>query len=750
MKSDRLNIWAVAAVLLLIATPLKAVERADFLVNDDNTTTVQNAPRLAVADKNGFVIVWTDRRGSTNDIYLQRFDPQGYAAGYNAKVNDDTNNSYQFEPAIAVDLSGLYSVVWKDYRNDLYPFGPDIYFQAYDSSVLPVGSNVNLTVNVPDSLKETPDLALGEWGGGVVVWVDYRNRNWDVYGQMFESDGSLVGTDFKINDDIGTAQQHAPRVSVSPQGWFVVTWYDNRSSNDDIFVQRFDSDGNRLGINVKVNSDSQGARQAFPDVAADGTGRFTVAWVDWRNGAYPSNPDIYVRTFDTLMTPVKSDVRVNYDGTQNAQREAAITSDRMGNTVVVWSDSTTDGWNITGQILDNSSNLVGSNFRVNDYLSGNQLDPDVGMDGEYRYVTWADDRSGNWDIYASITRYKQPSLTITPTSISLVMNETDAVPSARTVVVNHTGAEPVDYTISTTVDWLSALPDSGATPDTVSVTVATDTLVQGTYFGTLVFSDVAGQDSSLVVSVRLDVIGLQKDTIRIDPAIVEEGGVGSTPITAVIVNDLVHISLPLQFDKDSLMVDSILAGPTLPADVGLQSTIDTAGGLVLIEWTPTATISPGSYYLGDLYFTAGAASGACSIDTVSNDTLQFRVTVGAAELIPDFSGAEITISPLTDLSGDPLDELPGSFSLKQNYPNPFNSSTLIRYDLPALSKVTLKVYNILGQPVRTLVDRVQPSGSYRLSWDGLSDDGDPVGSGIYFYRLAADRMVAVRKMALLK
>ncbi len=746
----RRKFWILLTAVFALATPVRAVERTDFIVNDDYTTTVQNAPRLAVAGKNGFVIVWTDRRGTTNDIYLQRFDAQGYATGANTKVNDDTNNSWQFEPAIAVDLSGLYSVVWKDYRNDFYPFGPDIYFQPYDSSVSPVGGNVNLTVNAPDSLKESPDVALGEWGGGVVVWADYRNRNWDIFGQMFEADGSLVGSDFKINDDIGTAQQHAPRVSVSPQGWFVVTWYDNRSGNDDIYVQRFDSDGNKQGINVKVNSDSQGARQAFPDVGADGTGRFTVIWVDWRNGTYPANPDIYARTFDTLMTPVKSDIKINYDGTVNAQRDPAIASDRMGNLVVVWSDSTSDTWNVTGQMLDNECNLTGSNFRVNWDLNGNQLDPDVGMDGEYRFVTWADDRNGHWDIYASITRYKEPTLTISPTSISMAMNEGDVIPVARNLVVNHTGTDPVDFTVSASVDWLSVLPASGTSPDTVSVILATDTLTEGTYFGTVVVADVAGQDSSVVVSVRLDVVDFAKDAITIDPAIVEENAVGSTPITAVLVNDVSYISLPLQFDQTDLTIDSVVPGPTLPAGVELAWTIDTDGGLALVEWTPGSDLAAGSYYLGDLFFTAGDTDGSTTIDTVTNDTLSFLVTVNTVSFTPEFNSAEITISPSTAISGDNFPSLPGCFSLAQNYPNPFNSTTIIEYDLPETAKVTLEVFNVLGQSVNQLVSRSQAAGSYSVEWDGCSDDGRPAASGIYFYRLSAGSWSSVKRMALLK
>ena len=98
--------------------------------------------------------------------------------------------------------------------------------------------------------------------------------------------------------------------------------------------------------------------------------------------------------------------------------------------------------------------------------------------------------------------------------------------------------------------------------------------------------------------------------------------------------------------------------------------------------------------------------------------------------------------------------LPQRIALSQNYPNPFNPSTLIRYHLSAVrgrpSAVTLKIYNVLGQLVSTLVDERQVPGYYSVSWDGRDSLGKEVSSGIYFYRMKAGDFVKTRKMILLK
>ena len=93
---------------------------------------------------------------------------------------------------------------------------------------------------------------------------------------------------------------------------------------------------------------------------------------------------------------------------------------------------------------------------------------------------------------------------------------------------------------------------------------------------------------------------------------------------------------------------------------------------------------------------------------------------------------------------------PGEFSLEQNYPNPFNPTTAIHYALKERVHVTLKIYNILGQEVATLVDARQGVGVHSVVWNGRTKAGAVVPSGTYFYRITAGDFVAVRQMILLK
>ena len=88
---------------------------------------------------------------------------------------------------------------------------------------------------------------------------------------------------------------------------------------------------------------------------------------------------------------------------------------------------------------------------------------------------------------------------------------------------------------------------------------------------------------------------------------------------------------------------------------------------------------------------------------------------------------------------------PVAYSLEQNYPNPFNPSTTINYALPVSGNVTLKVYNLIGQEVASLVNEFQREGSYDVRFDASK-----LSSGVYFYSLSAGNFTQVKKMMLVK
>ena len=94
--------------------------------------------------------------------------------------------------------------------------------------------------------------------------------------------------------------------------------------------------------------------------------------------------------------------------------------------------------------------------------------------------------------------------------------------------------------------------------------------------------------------------------------------------------------------------------------------------------------------------------------------------------------------------------IPTAYALNANYPNPFNPTTNISFALPVDSRVSLKIYNVAGQLVRTLVNETMAAGIHTVTWDGANSNGEKVASGIYFYQLSAENYTQTRKMCLMK
>jgi hypothetical protein len=168
--------------------------------------------------------------------------------------------------------------------------------------------------------------------------------------------------------------------------------------------------------------------------------------------------------------------------------------------------------------------------------------------------------------------------------------------------------------------------------------------------------------------------------------------------------------------------------------------------------------------LGDLPWlslsSAGGSLTAGESDTItvtfdSNGLEQGGIFSGVIMIISNDPNATLVTIPVTLLTepvggiGDDV-SFADKFYLAQNYPNPFNPSTTIRYNLPKSGNVSLKIFNALGQEVRTLIEGNQAAGETSIVWDGKNNSGHPVTSGVYLYMLKSRNQVSSKKMLLLK
>ncbi|MGH8004151.1 MAG: FlgD immunoglobulin-like domain containing protein [Limisphaerales bacterium] len=236
-------------------------------------------------------------------------------------------------------------------------------------------------------------------------------------------------------------------------------------------------------------------------------------------------------------------------------------------------------------------------------------------------------------------------------------------------------------------------------------------------------------------------------------------------VPIIIKNDepITAIDIPLKFgnagdgivlDRVEFLEDSRIGGFDFQFKKIDNQAKTVLIGLVSSTFDLKADMQPGNDAVAYLHFTVTDAQlGEVVLDEDKSRAPQHtmllienRVVDDGREVIdfaPEFTKTPIPLKPTGST-------LPKEYSLRGNYPNPFNAKTIISFALPQESRVTLDIYNILGQKVKTLVDGAMPAGYHNLEWNGTDANGLGVSSGVYLYKLKADNFTRVNRMTLLK
>jgi hypothetical protein len=326
---------------------------SEFLVNS-YTTFNQRHPAIAAAAGGTFVVVWESYQdGSGSGIFGRRFDSAGNPVGSEFQVNSYAT-AYQKLPKIATDAAGNFVVVWTSEAQDLTSYG--VFGRRFDSGGNPVGSDFQINSYLTGNQRD-PAIATDAAGSFVVVWQSSVQDagGYGIFGRRFDSAGGPLGSEFQVNSYTTNAQFY-PAVARSAGGSFVVAWTGQDGSYGGVFGRRFDSGGSPLGSDFRINSHTTGD-QSSPAIALDAGGNFVVAWNSYNQDG--SGSGVFGHRFDPGGSPLGSDFQVNSYIT-GTQASAEIATDASGNFVVVWESNGQDGssYGVFGQRFAPGPDLI--------------------------------------------------------------------------------------------------------------------------------------------------------------------------------------------------------------------------------------------------------------------------------------------------------------------------------------------------------------------------------------------------------
>jgi hypothetical protein len=308
------------------------------------------------------------------------------------QVNSYTTNTQNL-PAIASDSTGNFVVVWYSLGQDGDQSG--IYARKYLASGAPLGSSEFRVNAFTTSSQTSPYVASDAAGGMAVVWqsIGQDGDGVGIFARRYDSSG-LPGSELQVNT-YTTSGQLQSTVASDAAGNFVVAWssYLEDGSLSGILGRRFNASGVAQGGEFVVNSYTTGV-QIYPAAAADAAGDFVVAWQSYRDGDGTSG--IFARRYNAAGVAQGGEFRVGSYVT-GLQFQASVSMAPDGAFLVVWASYEEDGsgLGVYGQRYSAAGVAQGSEFRVNQYTTGDQFAPRVSMgsNGDF-VVTWTGDVDG--------------------------------------------------------------------------------------------------------------------------------------------------------------------------------------------------------------------------------------------------------------------------------------------------------------------------------------------------------------------
>ncbi len=294
-------------------------------------------PKIASDGSGGAIMCWYDVFGIYNYIYAQRIDSDGNPMWEpNGTIVCNSTGDQRF-CEIAGDSEGNAYIAWRDWRNTL---DFDIYVQKVNSmGGIEWDANGTVVCNATGD-QQSIDICSDGDGGAIITWVDFRDPGGDIYAQRIDKEGN------SIYEKNGTCvsnvfiNQYEPRIVEDANNGAIITWYDGRNGNNDIYAQRIDADGNikwETNGTTICNATGGSNQQRYPGICSDGLGGAIITWDDERNGI--SEHDIFTQRIDgngqILWTPNGTGI---CNLTSSYQTNQKICSDGNNGAIITWQD----------------------------------------------------------------------------------------------------------------------------------------------------------------------------------------------------------------------------------------------------------------------------------------------------------------------------------------------------------------------------------------------------------------------------
>lgn len=350
---------------------------------------------VAADEAGNFVVAWDSWKqdGSINGVFAQRFDPAGYPLGEEFIVNTYTQEE-QETPDVAMDQEGGFVVVWAGFGQ-----GGEggIFARRYNNAGAAAGMPFKVS-SFNFGIQNNPSVAMDKAGNFIAVWSSaYQDGDGrGIFAQRYNSAGTKLGEEFQVNAN-PTHHQLYPVAAMDSEGNFAVAWLTQGPLNTDIYARRFSKNGSPLSGDLKI-SEGIGNSPLHPAIAMDEQGAWVVAWDSPRSGGSPGT-DVSARRY-LGNNPAQAAFKVN-SSEAGYHHSPCVKAAPDGSIVVLWTSDQQDGDDagVSGRRFNSNGLPLEEDFQVNTFATANQRYPALAMTGEGSFVAVWESQQQDGDGY---------------------------------------------------------------------------------------------------------------------------------------------------------------------------------------------------------------------------------------------------------------------------------------------------------------------------------------------------------------
>ena len=470
------------SLVMIVSSPVAMAQwSTDPLVNNPICTAAgnQRIPATISDGAGGAITTWVDARNGNLDIYAQRINAAGVVEWTTNGVAISTAVLGQENPVLTSDGAGGAIIAWQDNRPGLANY--DIYARRITATGAVQWAGDGAPVCVLAGIQGKPQIVGDGAGGAVITWEDGRGTNYDIYAQRIDASGAALWPANGVAVCAAVAAQRRPMMAANGAAGAIITWYDQRGGDNDIYAQLVNASGVVQWTTNGVAVSTATSFQMNPALASDGSGGAIITWQDFRNGA---DYDIYVQRINAAGAVQWLPDGIAACVATGAQEGAVVVSDDAGGAFITWTNgawgSTTQ--DIYAQRIDASG--VGQWDIDGTLVTGavNSQDvPSIARDGAGGVIiAWQDRRLGNNEYYNDIFAQRFDALgTAQWAANGLVVSRAVDSQAVPTLVDDGSGGAIIvweDHRVNPTWDiYAGRIPADGTSP--LQLTGLTGTII---------------------------------------------------------------------------------------------------------------------------------------------------------------------------------------------------------------------------------------------------------------------------------